>query len=103
MGSAAKKSKPANLRPRHEPATLEEALFAAEGLTDDRAQQIVIAAELTALPEETVRAAAETYFRAKAKRVVVETGRRPGGVVVEMKAPRRIVIPPRAGFSGFPR
>ena len=40
MGSAVKKSKPANLRPRHEPATLEDALFAAEGLSDDREQQI---------------------------------------------------------------
>lgn len=99
MGSAVKKSKPANLRPRHEPATLEDALFAAEGLSDDREQQIAIATELTALPEAQVRAAADAFFRAQAKRVVVETGRRPGGVVVEMKAPRRIVMPAKPGLG----
>ena len=99
MGSAARKSKPTNLRPRFEPATLEDALFAAEGLTDDREQQIAIAVELTALPEERVRTAAEAFFRVQARRVVIETGNRPGGVVVEMKAPRRIVVPPRTGLG----
>jgi hypothetical protein len=97
------KDKPANLRPRYEPATLEDAFFAAEGLTDDREQQLVIAAELMAMPVDEVRAKADAFFKASAKRVVVETGRRSGGaVVVETKAPRRIVVPPRA-FGGYSR
>lgn len=87
MGSP-KKAPPANLRPRHEPPTLEEALFAAEGFIDERDQQIEFAAELMSLPVESVRPQAEAFFKAQANRVTVEGGRRPLSVVVEQrKAP----------------
>ncbi len=44
---------PGPVKVRHEPPTLEEAIFAAEGLTDDPAQQIEIAATLmNVTPEE---------------------------------------------------
>lgn len=41
-------------RVRHEPPTLEDALFAAEGLAMDPSQQLEIAAELMQLPIEQV-------------------------------------------------
>src|ERR1043165_1969778 len=44
-------------RVRHDPPTLEEAIFAARGLTDDVQQQIEIAAGLMEVPPEEVRAA----------------------------------------------
>lgn len=81
-----KKSPPANLRPRHEPPTLEEALFAAEGFIDERDQQIEFAAELMDLPVEDVRVQAEAFFKAQANRVIVEGARKPQSVVVETRS-----------------
>lgn len=102
MPAAAKKAKPDNLAPRYEPATLEDAFFAAEGLTDDRDQQIEIASELMALPPDEVRRQAQAFFRASQKRIIVETGsRRAGAVVVEMKAPRRVVVIPKRTVGVF--
>jgi hypothetical protein len=40
---------------RHEPPTLEEAIYAAQGLTTDIEQQVEVAADLMALPMEEVR------------------------------------------------
>jgi hypothetical protein len=42
-------------RVRHDPPTLEEAIFAARGLTDDVDEQIAIAAGLMEVPPEEVR------------------------------------------------
>ncbi len=44
-------------RVRHDPPTLEEAIFAARGLTDDVQEQVAIAAWLMELPPDEVRAA----------------------------------------------
>ena len=73
MGSA-KKPVPKNLKPRYEPPTLEEALFAAEGLTDSREEQVAIAAGLMDLPHDCVFHKAEAYFKAQKNRVTVEEG-----------------------------
>lgn len=51
-------SKNGNLRVKYEPPTLEEAFFAAQGLTDDLGQQIEIAATLMNLPIEEVKSKA---------------------------------------------
>ncbi|MFI5012470.1 MAG: hypothetical protein ACHQAY_08985 [Hyphomicrobiales bacterium] len=40
---------------RHEPPTLEEAIYAAQGLTTDVEQQVEIAADLMSLPSDEVR------------------------------------------------
>jgi hypothetical protein len=48
---------PAKLRTRHDPPTLEEAVFAAQGLTGDFDQQVLIAARLIGMPEHEVRPA----------------------------------------------
>lgn len=79
-------------RVRHDPPTLEEAIAAARGLTDDVQQQVEIAAGLMELPPEEVRAAlAKSPPPRKPVATVAFTNR--GGtersVVVERKAPRR--------------
>ena len=81
-------------RVRVELPTLEDALFAAEGLTGDTHQQIHIAAALMQVPEEQARAEAERLLKDRASRpqtLPIVRGRRSGGpVVVERRAPRRL-------------
>ena len=53
-------------RVRVDPPTLEEALYAAEGLTPDSSEQLQIAAELMHLPVDVVRAEAQRVTRRRA-------------------------------------
>jgi hypothetical protein len=81
-------------RVRVELPTLEDALFAAEGLTPDTSQQIHIAAALMQVPEDQVREEAERLFkeragRRQAVREVVRGRRSSAPVVVERRSPRR--------------
>ena len=81
-------------RVRVELPTLEDALFAAEGMTPDTNQQINIAAALMQVPEDQARAEAERLFKERGGRaqIVRETvrGRRSHApVVVERRSPRR--------------
>ena len=55
-------------RVRVELPTLEDALFAAEGLTPDASQQIHIAAALMQVPEDQARAEAERLFKERGGR-----------------------------------
>lgn len=78
---------------RVEPPSLEEAITAAQGLTDDVESQIEIASQLMGMPEDEVRpvvlkAAAQT--RRPEQLSVVE--RSDGGkvIVVERKRPRLV-------------
>ena len=81
-------------RVRHDPPTLDEAIFAARGLTDDLEQQAEIAAGLMDLPVEQVRAALQsTPAPRKNTATVAFTGGRAGthrAVVVERKPVRRM-------------
>src|SRR5215470_11319624 len=82
-------------RVRVELPTLEDALFAAEGLTGDTHQQIHIAATLMQVPEAQARAEAERLRKERALRPqmvheVVRGRRSAGPVVVERRAPRRL-------------
>ena len=43
-------------RVKHDPPTLQEAIFAAKGIADDLASQVEIAASLIGLPQDQVRA-----------------------------------------------
>jgi hypothetical protein len=86
-------------RVRHEPPTLDEAVAAATGLTDDPQQQAEIAASLMELPVDQVRAAV-SRATAQRKRQVGTVGvtARSGGqraVVVERKTARRPGVPRR--------
>jgi hypothetical protein len=83
-------------RVRHDPPTLEEAIFAARGLTDDVDQQVEIAAGLMEVPADEVRAALKKAPAPRKQATVAFTSR--GGaeraVVVERKTPRRTVARP---------
>lgn len=97
MGSQ-KKTPPANLRPRHEPPTLEEALYAAEGFIDERDRQIEFAAELMDLPIDLVRPKAEAFFKAQANTVQIDGIRKP--VIVEKRSAAPFSVEHRStGFT----
>ena len=78
-----RKLDPAKLRTRYDPPTVEEAVFAAQGLTGDPDQQVVIAARLIGLPEEEVRSA---VLEARLPNVRIAGAQRT--IVVERKAGR---------------
>ena len=82
------KTKYGTRRVRVEPPTIEEALFAAEGLTPALEQQIRIAAVLMQLPLEQVRAEAQRIIRTRGLPFHRATRRSP--VVMERKIPRQI-------------
>jgi len=94
---AGAKAKPP-LRVRHEPPTLDEAIFAAQGLSDKLSEQIEIAASLMGLSAEEVgpRVRAQASPRGAVRELVLRgaagTERR---VVVERKTPRRFQPPLR--------
>jgi hypothetical protein len=76
------------VRTRYEPPTLEEAIFAAQGLTSDIEHQIAIARELTGQPEEDVRQAVQRMRLLSDRSITLGplSPRRP--VVVEKRSPR---------------
>jgi hypothetical protein len=85
------KTKFGSRRVRHDPPTLEEAIIAASGLTDDLEGQIEIAASLIGLPAEKVRG---EVMKTRAQRrsidtVAVSSRGRARTVIVERRAPRR--------------
>ena len=80
-------------RVRHDPPTLDEAIFAARGLADDVQGQVEIAASLMGLPPDEVRVAVLKAAQRKDVNRVAFT-RRAGtdrAVVVERRAARRPV------------
>jgi len=94
----AAKKKPSAIRTslRFDPPTLEEAIYAAQGLTDDVEGQAEIAAMLIGLPEAEVKAAILKAVAAKPRISIRQpnparftAGRQP--VVVERRAPRALI------------
>ncbi|QRM35833.1 hypothetical protein [Microvirga sp. VF16] len=94
----APKKKPSSVRTslRFEPPTLEEAIFAAQGLTDNVDDQVEIAARLMGLPEADVRAAIPKMAPVRPRLAVRPPAQarfapsRPP-VVVERRAPRVLI------------
>lgn len=81
-------------RVRHDPPTLEDAIFAARGLTDDFEEQVAVAAGLIDLPLDEVRAALKKAASPRKPLATVAFTNRGGterSVVVERKAPRRVL------------
>lgn len=80
-------------RVRHDPPTLDEAIFAAVGITDDQAQQAEIAAALMGMPLDVVQAEvkkqARTNSRITATRVIAGEQGAQRSVVVERRTVRR--------------
>ena len=107
------KSKPRakiNVRVRHEPPTLDEAIFAAQGLSENLREQIEIAATLIGLPEDQVRQRMmEQGSAARGANRMVVTSNRSGtqrSVIVERKTPRRVFpsrSQPLSTPASFPR
>lgn len=88
-------------RVRHDPPTLDEAIFAAVGITDDQEQQAEIAAALMGMPLEIVQAEvkkqARTNSRITATRVIAGEQGAQRSVVVERRAVRRFGNDKRTG------
>ena len=77
-------------RVRVDRPTLEEALYAAEGLTPDASEQLQIAAELMHLSVDSVQAEAQLVTRRRVLRTTPSLPRRQSGsVIVETKHSRR--------------
>jgi hypothetical protein len=87
-------------RVRRDPPTLEEAIFAAVGITDDQEQQAEIAAALMGMPLETVQAEVRKHNRTAARattRVIAGEQGAQRSVVVERRVVRRFGNDKRTG------
>ncbi|MFZ1962319.1 MAG: hypothetical protein WAU78_02420 [Roseiarcus sp.] len=82
-------------RVREDPPTIEDALIAAESLTDDLAQRVEIAAALMGVSPDEVRALASKQANLSRGRSTLVAGRN-RAVVVEYKRPRTIRSPAAA-------
>jgi hypothetical protein len=81
-------------RVRRDPPTLEEAIFAAIGITDDQEAQAEIAASLMGLPVESVQAEVKKVGRATRSSTRVITGEQGAqrSVVVERRGIRKFGV-----------
>jgi hypothetical protein len=87
-------------RVRRDPPTLEEAIFAATGITDDLEAQAEIAAALMGLPIEMVTAEVKKLARTSARsttRVIAGEQGAQRSVVVERRVVRRFGNDKRTG------
>jgi hypothetical protein len=98
----ARKKSPAKVsyRTRYEPPTLDEAVFAAQGMSDVISEQVEIVAMLMGVSQE--EASRSVMQRSRPQRTIARTvlSRRTGTertVVVERKPTRRISMPQRLG------
>ena len=89
-------------RVRHDPPTLEEAIFAAIGITDNVEAQAEIASSLMGLPYDEVLAEVKKTARVSARtgtatRVIAGEQGAQRSVVVERRVVRRFAIDKRTG------
>jgi len=87
-------------RVRRDPPTLDEAIFAAVGITEDQEQQAEIAAALMGMPYDTVLAEVKKQGRAAtraATRVIAGEQGAQRSVVVERRVVRRFGNDKRTG------
>src|SRR3954463_9707849 len=84
-------------RVRRDPPTLEEAIFAAIGITDDQEAQAEIAASLMGLPVESVQAEVKKVGRVTRSSTRVITGEQGAqrSVVVERRGIRKFGVEKR--------
>jgi hypothetical protein len=87
-------------RVRRDPPTLDEAIFAAAGITDDHQAQAEIAAALMGMPLETVLAEVKKQARVNARattRVIAGEQGAQRAVVVERRVVRKFALDKRTG------
>jgi hypothetical protein len=87
-------------RVRRDPPTLEEAIFAAAGITEDLSEQAEIAASLMGLPLEAVAAEVKKTSRIQARsatRVIAGEQGAQRSIVVERRVVRRFGNDKRTG------
>ena len=87
-------------RVRRDPPTLDEAIFAAIGITDDQQAQAEIAAALIGLPFDAVLAEVKKQSRANARattRVIAGEQGAQRSVVVERRVIRKFATAKRTG------
>ena len=87
-------------RVRHDPPTLDEAIFAAVGITDDQEQQAEIAASLMGMPYDAVLVEVKKQSRANARastRLIAGEQGAQRSVVVERRVVRRFGNDKRTG------
>ena len=92
-------------RVRRDPPTLEEAIYAAMGITDDLEAQAEIAASLMGLPVDAVKPEVKKNAKITARSTHVIAGEQGAqrSVVVERKISRRIVGIERPRITGNDR
>ncbi|MGC2779470.1 MAG: hypothetical protein WA418_27920 [Bradyrhizobium sp.] len=88
-------------RVRRDPPTLEEAIFAASGITDDVQAQAEIASALMGLPLEQVlpevKKASRVAARTNTRVITADQGTHQRAVVVERRTVRRFNFDKRTG------
>jgi hypothetical protein len=87
-------------RVRRDPPTLDEAIFAAIGITDDQEAQAEIAAALMGLPFDNVLAEVKKQSRANARattRVITGEQGAQRSIVVERRVVRKFAVNKRTG------
>jgi hypothetical protein len=83
-------------RVRRDPPTLDDAVLAAQGLTEDLEGQIEIVTALMSVPADDARRAVLKMRRPEGLVTIAGRGGVARAVVVERKSPRRTAIQPRA-------
>jgi len=98
MMSEVWETKDGRRRVRRDPPTLEEAVVAAQGLTDDFKGQVEIVASLMEISFDEARGAVLRMGQRKGANQVTVTSRvgAPRAVVVERRAPRYAVVQRRS-------
>jgi hypothetical protein len=86
-------------RVRRDPPTVDDAVLAAQGLTEDLEGQIEIVAALMSVSAEQARRAVLKMRRPDSRLTIPGCGGLARAVVVERKSPRRVTIAPRASVG----
>ena len=86
-------------RVRRDPPTLDDAVLAAQGLTDDLEGQVEIVTALMSVAAEEARRAVLKMRRPDSLRTIPGRGGIARAVVVERKLPRRLTVPARASVG----
>jgi hypothetical protein len=86
-------------RVRRDPPTLDDAVLAAQGLTEDLEGQIEIVAALMSVPAAEARRAVLKMRRPDSQLTIPGRGGLTRAVIVERKSPRRVTVQPKASVG----